>query len=533
MEQFSDDIESAYQVLCRQAGLSCPALIVRSSCDIEDSEALLFPGIFKSIHYVKGFDALKQAIKTCYQSMEAVSVEQYMRMFHQEYRFQFFSVLIQIEQDPDYSGVASSYIPLEHQTQDGGMLIQLTEGSNQAFNQGNGPFNSYTVFPKSDEEVIYRCIRTQIGIDSEEESNLLRQLYRVLAELMGIFGDSIHVEWGVCRGLILIFQIRRPPHVQKTGLHRRDITFFRKNSEQGFKYQAMQYFHNSGMFPTEVLFFEKQTALCEIEQGLQTLEGGKPKTVRFSFKDELGLPRCFAQENEAALQYIRDTIQDAWSLIVYNSIQVQHSYELYLDKDHAVLEHIPGMWESDSQLFADTIYINGGQTDYWLAQDDRLAKIEDAGGVAWRKIPPLSRADAEQLVKSLSPYIARLRADFAADFPLNFHFVGDQNQFYFLNCRLTESILPPKDNPENLYRVCTMDDLKGWDGRSSILFAPRLERGEEIFLTEYVPFLKEAGVPVYVPFGILSHPAIMLREFGLAIQPLFSRHIHHVGGAEL
>lgn len=117
--------------------------------------------------------------------------------------------------------------------------------------------------------------------------------------------------------------------------------------------------------------------------------------------------------------------------------------------------------DENSQLFADTIYINGGQTDYWLAQDDRLAKIEDAWGVAWRKIPPLSRADAEQLVKSLSPYIARLRADFAADFPLNFHFVGDQNRFYFLNCRLTESILPPKDDPENLYCVCTMDDLKG------------------------------------------------------------------------
>ena len=533
MEQFFEEIESAYQALCPQDKASFPALIVRSSCELEDSEFLLFPGIFQSIHDVKSFDALLQAIETCYQSMQAVSVEKYMNMLHQKCEFQYFSVLIQIEQHPDYSGVASSYIPLENLSQDEGILIQLTHGSNQAFIRGIGPFSSYTVFPKNGTEIMYRRIRTQVQINPEKEYSLLRQLYQLLSELMNVFGKHINIEWGICQNAVIVFQIRKIQAFKRTETHGQGIAFFQKNNKQGFKYQAMQYFHSCGMFPTKALFFEKHTALCEVERSFKELDEKKPKTVRFSSKNEIGLPRCFAQCSKDALQYIRDTLQEDWALIVYNSIEVQDSYELYLDCHQAILEHVPGMWESDSQLFADTIYMNVEQTDYWLAQDDRLAKIEDSTGVTWQKTPPLSRRDAEILVKLAKPYIERLTADFFADLPLNFHFVSDHNQFYFLNCRRTEKITPPKDNPHNLYRVSTMDDLKDWDGNSSILFAPRLDRGEEVFLTEYVPFLKKAGVPIFVTFGILSHPAIMLREFGLAIQPFFPHHTHYVGGVEL
>ena len=43
-------------------------------------------------------------------------------------------------------------------------------------------------------------------------------------------------------------------------------------------------------------------------------------------------------------------------------------------------------------------------------------------------------------------------------------------------------------------------------------------------LREYIPALKRMGAKVYVQFGILSHPAILLREMGIEICPEYTLH---------
>lgn len=407
------------------------------------------------------------------------------------------------------------------------MLVQLTQGANRDFVKGIGLFNSYTVFPKDTETISYRQIRAQIEMDTKKECALLYQLYDILTVLTNDFGADIGIEWGIWQDELYIFQIRSIRFHRNVEKHR-SITFFCKDEEQGFKYQAMKYFYENGFFPAKVLLFERQTGIPEIKQGMELLKEDMPITVRFSSKNEIGLPRCFAKKPEEALQYILDMRQEQWSVVIYNSIQVQDSYELYVDRGRIILEHVPGMWESDSQLFTDTIYVNETQTDYWLAQDKRLAKYEDAEGITWQPTRFFSRNDANELLQRISPWVEKLREDFDADLPLNFHFVSDSVGFYFLNCRVAEEIRERYPVPDELYTVSCIEDFKGWNGHASILFDPSLRRGEEVFLTEFVPLLRKLKAPVYVKFGVLSHPAIMLREFGIEIQPLFLRHIHYI-----
>ena len=525
--QFYIDLVREYQVLCAQDRDGTPALIVRSSCEMEDTEYLLFPGVFKSVHDVKGFDALLDAIGVCYDSIHMPAVEQYMSLHENQHEIHYFTVLVQMEQYSDYAGVASSFVPLYDQEDNKIMLVQLTQGSNRTLVRGGGPFNSYTIFKKSSAEIVYRQARRQIAIDTETENVLFAKLHKIIKVLMDVFGTRIGIEWGSCRDEMYIFQVRTIQYHMEACENQRDIIFFQNSCEQGLKYQAMRYFYEQGLFPSKVLFFEKHTEFHEILKGVQELDKNRPVTVRFSSKREIGLPRYFAQCGEEALKFIRDTVQEDWAMVLYNSINVRDSYELYLDARRMILEHIPGMWESDSKLFADTIYVNDGQLDFWLAQEERLAKLEDEQGIVWKMTAPLSQGDAYELAERLFPIAKKLREDFSADLPLNFHFVGDQNNYYFLNCRLSARISNKIDIPEHLYHVASIDDMRRWDGHSSIMFEPDLERGEEVFLTEYIPFLKEVRVPIFVKFGILSHPAIMLREFGIETQPLFLHHTHY------
>ena len=525
--EMTENIREAYRLLCEKSGAEEPPLIIRSSCDAEDQKFLLFSGIFQSLHNICGFNALLRAIVCCCQSAQVPAVTQYLRLRHRERPLRFFTALVQSEQRPDYAGIASSAIPLLEQGNEGTILVQLTEGHGSDLLRGIGAFNSYTVFRKCSGEISFRRIRDEISISSQTANVILSKLYRLMLRLQSIFGAGIGVEWGICGGKLLVFQVRPFCFVGQDGVANRTITALREDSAQGVKYQAMRYFREHGMFSANILLFKKHTPLREIEKRLDTLQTDQSVTVRFSAKQELGLPRYFALNAEDALRYLHRTAREDWSVILYNSIRVLDSYELYLSSDQTILEHIPGMWESDSRLFADAVFQNSGRTDYWLTTERRLAKIEDEEGVSWKIVKPASLECATALMDSLSPVIQKLKRDFADDLPLNFHFVRDECRFYFLNCRLSAQIIRKNGLPGTLHRVAVPDDVRTWDGRAAILFEPDLERGEEIFLLEYIPFLTAAKVPVFVKFGVLSHPAIMLREFGVDIRPVFLRHTHY------
>lgn len=393
--------------------------------------------------------------------------------------------------------------------------------------QGARDFSSYTVFQKPGSEVDYRPIHKQTALDPEVEREVLRQVYALVRASSAQFGPGSSIEWGFCQNKTVVFQIRNIRFQPEPANVSRGITSF-PVSEQGFKFQAMQYFHEHGLFPAKALFFDSHTGMEQIRNRMGTIDGTKPVTVRFSVKNQIGLPRYFDKNCEDALGYLEENLRDEWAVILYNSIHVRASFELYLDAQQLILEHVPGMWESDSILYADAVCQTETQTDFWLAKNVRMARFEDEDGNIWQQVPPLGRAKAVGLLEAVAPIAAQLRKDFAADLPLNFHFVGDGARFYFLNCRLSAKIRSGIGMTGKLHRIASLGDIEDWDGVSSILFEPSLARGEEIFLVEFIPFLKQAKVPVYVSFGILSHPAIMLREFGIEPQPLYSCHNHFV-----
>lgn len=78
-----------------------------------------------------------------------------------------------------------------------------------------------------------------------------------------------------------------------------------------------------------------------------------------------------------------------------------------------------------------------------------------------------------------------------------------------------------------LTTIYSTEDFTSWKG-GDVLLKIDLKRGEEGLLAEYIPFFKAHDCKVYVQFGILSHPAILLREMGIRVFPEYTLHKKYV-----
>jgi hypothetical protein len=69
--------------------------------------------------------------------------------------------------------------------------------------------------------------------------------------------------------------------------------------------------------------------------------------------------------------------------------------------------------------------------------------------------------------------------------------------------------------------------LDDWDGLTPILLKLDLNRGEEHSIVSIAEFLSKQGAVIFTQFGVLSHPAMILREYGLQVFPLLAGDSGH------
>lgn len=526
LESFSAQIERAYLKLVDKRELC--HVIVRSSVDLEDGEKARFPGIFRSISGVSTLPQLYQAIQGCVESIWEPIVQYYVQANIVKDQFRYFTVLVQEELQPKYAGLATTRIPAGGYAREGVMLAILTKGNNHELVKGIGPNGTYSFYLDQGRYCV-RKIAGNFQMDRGVQDHIFPMLYQTMIELRRKANQELEVEWGYAEDTVYIFQIRFAPELTlaRDSAGEQAIVSFSDNAGQGFKYQAMRFFQEQGLFPRKTLFFPREISAEEAAQAVRDQKFSSPVTVRFSKKGELGLPRAFLLDGDAAANYVTTIKQPDWSVIVYSSLAVQKSFELYVDRDILILECVPGMWESDSVLAADTVMLMRDRACFWLVKQSRNARYEDEKGVYTAQVPPSSLNQIRKELSRRIPIMYRLREIFSRDLPLNFHFVSDEKQDYFLNCRRTHHIFWEERYGGPLQVIENVADCDHWDGRSGILFRPKLRRGEELLLFQFIPFLKSLSVPIFVEFGILSHPAIMLRELGISVMPYFLHHNYY------
>lgn len=520
---FRENVEIHFKNLKKRTGAQ--RFIVRSSAQCEDNEHHIFPGIYRSKGNVTNLTELMDAVEVCFRSFQAEIAELYTRCLDMaEADQEYFCILIQEQISPEYSGVLFTEIPLPGCDKKNSYYVELVNGHCHNMLQGMKKGNTYMLESGGNNLQVTK-MSGHLIIDIEIISKVLSQLGKVINDKMIVrYGRSLDVEWGYYQNKIVIFQIRSIPF--QVEVHSHEMT---QSENIGLKAKAMKKFHELGLFQKELLIIEPGKELCEIEQYIKATEGLKgPVTVRYSCSQKLGLPRYFAADKWEAYQFIQSTYNPNWSIILHESISVTDSYELCLDKEKSILEHVPGMWESDSKIFTDLWIYYGKQVTAFATNSVRNAKFEDVSGIKYTNVEPYSKSDIKKIAETFFPYIQILRQNWTIKSGTNFHFVKDcEDRIFFLNHRELSKSPEWNTSGEKLIVIESAEDFSNWKGES-ILLKLNMKRGEEMMLKKYVPFLRSVGAKVYVQFGILSHPAILLREMGIQVYPEYVLHSKYI-----
>lgn len=284
----------------------------------------------------------------------------------------------------------------------------------------------------------------------------------------------------------------------------------------------MAYFRRVGLFDDRLAVIPPTDIDHVIERARQVAVPEEGVTLRFSLGDALGLPRLFVRSHDALVDTLRAVHRPEWTTIIHPYLDVRRSFEANIERTAWLLEHVPGMWESDNTLLPDLLQQrSNGELEASLYVFERSAKVASTSGT-WGilEAPPIKKSQAQVWVRKLRPILETLRRDFRSELPINVHFVEDNTQrWHFLNVRAGFHETPHNDRVavQEPHPIASLIDLAGWDGSRPLLFRATTERGNESSLHELLIALRQRSSTVYVEFGLLSHPAIVMREFGLTV----------------
>lgn len=494
-------------------------IIVRSSSSIEHTRTNSFAGLFETVRDVTTFDAFLAAIRHCHAAGHGNRVERYATLRGTVLPPDHMAVLVQRQIRANRAALIQvTRVGYLFESYEGDLADRIQgEGlPDHVLSSRHGRTNVLRSNGRPPQEFFERLreIAHDIQHFAAECDTLLECLMEIVSDEHDVYVLQLNL---ISEGDQLA--IRAPSLVL-------DVTATALSADApllGVKGAAMKYFHDTGLFESPLWVFPPDAGVDEIAAVLP--DGPETAyTVRYSHAADLGLPRSFVSGRDGVTRWVRQSRQRDWSTIVHSRIDVRSSFELLVTADAMLLEHIPGMWESDNNLDPDVIMYDGDTLRAWACRNSRVGRFISTHGLDERVIGPTPAGVLKGWAKRLMPVVERLRSDFAGALPLNFHFVADsQQRWFFLNARsgfkLETLSGAVSGNP---YVVRRASDLDGWDRHLPILLRFSAERGSESRVLAIAErLMHRRGVPIFIDFGVLSHPALILRELGFTVIPSY------------
>lgn len=293
----------------------------------------------------------------------------------------------------------------------------------------------------------------------------------------------------------------------------------------GTKFAVQKLFYDLDMCGVQTLLLSPGAPQSRIEKTLDQLDiESRGVTVRFSYGKALNLPRGFFRDRDKCLNFIYEQNKD-YSVIVQEYTKLENSFELYMDEESLYLQVMPGIWEVSTDEGPDIIREEKGKLTIWRYSNPRMAKLANEDGNFYKEERnPFEFDTLLGFRVQLKEYQHRLELLKGVFTPLCCHFyVDDQNRFSFLNVRDFGNFPINDDSPKHFHTINSSSDIDQWDGQKPVLFNARAERDNDTPLVATIKNLVTRGInKVYVNYGILSHPAILLREAGVHVEQSYA-----------
>ncbi|MEW6289030.1 MAG: PEP/pyruvate-binding domain-containing protein [Thermodesulfobacteriota bacterium] len=498
-------------------------IIVRSSSKLEDVAEHQFPGLFKSIQNVEKFTSLVTAIRHINKSSQSKNISDYIIKCGLEQPLDHLALIVQEQITFEYSAIV--------QIDSDGCLVEAFHGQLAEPIGGDAIPTTIRIRFATEKGTVLSSNPQQIS--SEVISEISSGIYSLTQTLNDQFRMPFLLEMGFCGRTLYLLQIRNILSGQQAKDSVSTISniesafpFLPRNKEIGIKAAAMIFFQKKGLFDLPLRIYEPfvdpggNELLCK---GPEWANG--PFTIRFSHKDDLSLPRLFIRTAEEILPAIRQNRRAEWAVLIHKFIEVRRSFELLLFGNSVLLEHIPGLWESENRLPPDVLEVRNNSGRAWLWCGEREAVTTFIKKSQKFISPPVTKELTQEWIEKLIIIIRCLASPMSSCYPINIHFVEDcDGKWYFLNIRQGFFVDEPPPVVSPVHVVETIKDLESWDQKSSILLRVSTSRGREADLLPLIDILPQDKLDIFIDCGVLSHPSMVLRENKINVFPAYMAH---------
>jgi Pyruvate phosphate dikinase, AMP/ATP-binding domain len=522
------------------------SIIVRSSASVEDSSLALFPGRFASRKDVNTFTDLIVGINACVASHDSPAVKQYQEMLELSPDRVRVGVIIQHQVPAVLSGVAFTDAPAPYEEHE--LLVEMVSGVADELLIGNITGSLYSYKRANGQESYHHLIGPPV--ETSLIAKILARLSDVCEKVTSLLGEPQDIEW-VWDGKDLYIVQARPirssapqggvPISVDSDQGEPNTPFLPMADKWGLKAAAALYFRRYKQGARNAIVVPPDSDAGEVASALNGYNGGEHGTViRFSVEAHVGVSKRFVPPGGDIIRAYLDTRQNnSWVGIVSDFVYLESSFEAYVSDKALLVEHVPGNWEPANQLPPDVFLWTESRFEFLRVASPRDAAVEvpsarNSPGVLRRLVPAIPDDVAARWASRMIERFSAIRADMSSQLPVNVHFVADGgDEWYFLNIRPTthlhlersERLRDDSFKANRLFLVVTPNDVRHWDRRSRILVNCAADRGGLGGISVLAASLRDAGVnQVFCTFGVLSHPAILLREFGLTVVPLYLDH---------
>lgn len=297
----------------------------------------------------------------------------------------------------------------------------------------------------------------------------------------------------------------------------------------GIKAYTLKYLKEKGVFKENLFISEKLPVKKDFIKRLEAsgFRDGDELSCRFSHPIKtIYLPRTIANSFDEAYLFYKKYIRKDLTILIHNLMHAKYAGTITRVNDGLILEFVEGDWNADYSLNMDTAIFNDSESTWYLYQNERKVPYVDGGEVKYKNINSISDTMAEKIFGNFFPKLDIINGILTNEYNSLELLIDEDGRFHPLKL-LNINSLPHSTELESLdsvFEIKTPYDLEHWDKKTKLLISIPANIDKADALMSVISEIKKYTDSVYISYGILSHPAILMREAGFKVERKISNY---------
>lgn len=297
----------------------------------------------------------------------------------------------------------------------------------------------------------------------------------------------------------------------------------------GVKAFSLKFLKEKGLFTGNLYI---STTLPSKEQFIKDLEKEGFRNVdelscRFSNPSRaIHFPRMACKSFDEAYNFYKTNFKKGETIIIHNLLHAKYDGTISLLDQELVMEFIEGDWNAGYSLNADTATFRDGVSTWYLYKGKRTVPYVDGTVIKIKEIMPISESTVKNFFENLVPRLPFLTDLLSGEFNSMGVLIDEEGKFqpFKLHNINEASSKAPTIIRDDIFELKSPHDLKRWNRKTKLLISIPANIDRADVLMQMISEIKKYTESVYVGYGELSHPAILLREAGLKVERRISNY---------